>query len=76
MTTTRTATVINGALQLDEPLHLPEESRVTVTVSNEAQGEVASASPRRPMSDFRQFVQGLQIRSGEKLTRKQLHDRS
>ncbi len=75
MTTTRTATVINGALQLDEPLQLPEESRVTVTVSNDAQSQAISAAPRRAMSDFRQFVKGLQIRDGEKLTREQLHDR-
>ncbi len=32
MKTQLTATVVNGTLQFDEPLNLPEHSRVTVSV--------------------------------------------
>ena len=33
MTSTLTATVVNGELQLDQPLELPEQSRVEITVA-------------------------------------------
>ena len=72
MTTTHTATVVNGALQLDEPLKLPEHSRVHVTVLP------LNPDPERRKRAFEQFFKladELKICDGEKLTRDQMHER-
>lgn len=76
MTTTRTATVVNGALQLDEPLQLPEQSRVSVSVIPHTD----DSARRRRIATAEKFIQSVQethfVSDGEKLTREQLHDRS
>lgn len=77
MTTTHTATVVAGTLQLDQPLDLPEKSRVTVAVTPNLAvlpSTDDSASPRS-LTEFFAFVDGLNINIGEKLTRDQIHER-
>ena len=75
MTTTHTATVVNGALQLDEPLELPEQSRVTVTVTAPTDEETR----RRRRDAAEKFLASARetrfVSDGEKLTRDQLHER-
>ena len=77
MTTTRTATVVNGTLQLDEPLELPEQSRVTVSVASPTTSphDAPSSPQRQSLDEFFQFVDQLGIRAGEHLTRDQMHER-
>jgi len=50
MTTTHNATVINGALHLDKPLELPEQSRVTIEVHRPTQ-----ADPAKSLAALRRF---------------------
>ena len=76
MTTTLSATVVNGALQLDEPLTLPEQSRVQVTVIAEPQDEDEVTRRREVLRKFRAFSDARPIfSSGERLTRDQMHER-
>lgn len=78
MTTTTNATVINGRLQLDEPLDLPEQSRVAVNVSvGEAvsRNDMTPEARRRAFEAFVALGDRLQLRVGEHLTRDQMHDR-
>lgn len=76
MTTTRTATVINGALQLDEPLPLPEQSRGSVAVTSATD----EAARRRRKSAAEKFITSVRetqfVSDGDWLTREQLHDRT
>lgn len=76
MTTTRKAIVINGGLQLDEPLHLPEQSRVSVAVTSATD----DSARRRRKAAAESFIASVRethfVSDGEKLTREQLHDRS
>ncbi len=75
MTTTRTATVVNGNLKLDAPLELPEHSRVKVTVS----AVVDDIPHERRMEAARKFFASVEetkfSRGGERLTREQMHER-
>ena len=75
MTTTRTATVVNGTLQLDEPLELPEQSRVTLVVT--PQEDAATRQRRREaMQKFFALADEVHfVSDGEKFTRDQLHER-
>ncbi len=75
MSTTHTATVVNGALQLDQPLELPEQSRVAITViplSDEA-------TRRRRKEALEKFFASVEethfVSDGERLTREQMHER-
>jgi hypothetical protein len=76
MTTQTTGTVMNGQLQLDSPLPLPDRSRVNVTV------EVSKAqeSWRQRMQQGLQALEKLKAErpigsGGVRFTREQLHER-
>ncbi len=76
MTTPLNKTVVNGALQLDEPLTLPEQSRVKVTVTAEPKEGDEVARRREVLQKFRAFSDARPIfSSGERLTRDQMHER-
>ena len=73
MTTTHTATVVNGALQLDQPLKLPEHSRVQVTVApieRDVSRQLEALRNFRALSDATPIFSDL-----ERLTRDELHER-
>lgn len=72
MKTTHTATVVNGTLQFDQPLNLPELSRVEVTVAAIIDD---SARRRRAVEEFIRLSDEAKVNSGERLTRDQLHER-
>ena len=73
MTTRTTATVENGQLRLDEPLDLPDHSRVNLTV------EPASDSQKDPIAAWDALNQRIQARpvhsGGRHFTRDELHER-
>ncbi len=73
MKTTHTATVINGELKLDDPLELPEQSRVTVSVTP------IKPSMARQLEALRQFKAISDATplfgEGRRLTRDELHER-
>ena len=77
MITHTTGTVIEGQLQLNEPLMLPDGSRVAVTV--EAVASV-SADPReafaKGLSAWKKLIQEHPVHSGGvRFTRDELHER-
>lgn len=72
MKTTRTATVVNGTLKFDEPLDLPDLSRVEVTVATVPDDAVRRHSA---MEELFKLSDQLRIRDGERLTRDQMHER-
>ncbi len=75
MTQTRTATVVAGTLQLDEPLDLPEKSRVTVAVTPQ-EDEATRQRRREAMKKFFESVDEVHfVSNGERFTREQLHER-
>lgn len=77
MTTQATGTVIDGQLQLDQPLPLPNRSRVTVTVQS------AIAPPADWQQRMQQGLAALQQlkakhpigSGGVRFTRDELHER-
>lgn len=77
MTTTLNGTVIDGELKLDEPLTLPNQSRVKVAVTSGQASATAieSGKPKQTLAEFFDYVDGLNIHMGERLTRDQMHDR-
>ena len=73
MTTETTATVIGGSLHLDEPLNLPDQTRVRVTV-------VATGDERQRRLEawkkLQEYMRTHPLNSGGlRFTRDQLHDR-
>lgn len=75
MTTTGMATVVNGTLQLDTPMDLPEQSRVKVTVSP-LTDDATQARRIKAFAEFRASVNEVNFKSdGERLTREQMHER-
>ena len=70
MKTTHTATVINGALKLDDPLELPEQSPVTVSITPATD----SARRKEILKKFFELSDETPL-FGEPLTREQLHER-
>lgn len=77
METTIDATVVDGALQLDEPVSLPDQSRVRVTVAEQPLPHESEVARRlEVLKKFRAWSDAHPIFSdGERLTRDQLHDR-
>jgi hypothetical protein len=73
MKTQATATVENGQLTLDEPLDLPDRSRVYLTV------EPISDAPNDPLIAWQSLRQRVRERSvhsgGMHFTRDELHER-
>jgi hypothetical protein len=73
MRTQLTATVNHGQLELDEPLDLPDRSRVEVTV------ELREDWRKRYLAGLerlRLLVQEQPIRAGVRFSRDELHERS
>ena len=76
-TTHATGTVVAGQLQLDEPLGLPDQSRVSVTVEP---ATIAADDWRQRMTQGLKAMQNLKTQQpigsgGMRLTREQLHER-
>ena len=72
MVTKLAATVIDGALLLDEPLRLPDQSRVTVTIEAAA----TSAGSRAAFDAFKKYSDEHSVDSeGHRFTRDELHER-
>ena len=73
MTTQTTATVVDGALKLDEPLDLPNETRVRVTVECADSKRVARQEALKRLFEY---MNQHPINSGGlRFTRDELHDR-
>ena len=73
MKTTHTATVVDGSLKLDDPLNLPEQSRVEITVA-----PIAKVVDRKleALRNFRALSDATPLfGAAERLTRDQLHER-
>ena len=73
MKTTHTATVVDGSLKLDDPLNLPEQSRVEITVA-----PIAKDVDRKleALRNFRALSDATPLfGAAERLTRDQLHER-
>lgn len=78
MTTTINATVIDGALQLDEAIGLPDQSRVAVDITlatDSLPDDLPQEKRRKAFRDFVALGDRLQLKIGETLTRDQMHDR-
>ena len=73
MRTQTTATVNHGQLQLDEPLNLPDQARVQVTVELR---EDWRAKFLAGLQRLQQLIQEQPIRAGIRFTRDELHERS
>lgn len=77
MTTTIYATVIDGALQLDEAIGLPDQSRVAVDITLAADSlsdDLPLEKRRKAFRDFVALGDRLQLKIGERDARDQLHD--
>ena len=73
MTTETSGAVINGQLQLDQPIALPNASRVKVTIELEAN---RSDDYLKNLDAWKQLAKQRPIGSGGvKFTREQLHER-
>ena len=84
-----TATVVNGSLQLDEPVDLPDQSRVDVTIETGAadktsrpelsKSETAGRdvqSRREAFERFRKLTEEHPLHlGGRRFTREELHER-
>ena len=74
MSKTVAATVMNGALQFDEPVDLPDRSRVEVTIrpmSNDTESDGDEA-----FESLMQLIRERPIHSGGRhFTREELHER-
>ncbi|MCE9557041.1 MAG: hypothetical protein K8T91_27150 [Planctomycetes bacterium] len=72
MPTDLTATVLGGELKLDQPLALPDQSRVRVTI----QPVVSNEGWRRALDSLERLRRDRPIHSGGlRFTRDELHDR-
>ena len=72
MVTKLAATVIDGALLLDEPLRLPDQSRVTVVIESAS----ATAGSRGAFESFKKYSDEHPVDSeGHRFTRDELHER-
>ena len=73
MTTTLTGTFVDGAIQLDQPVNLPNHSRVTVQVQPL---EDWRERMRRGLKGWREYrVQHPTGSGGLRFTREELHER-
>ena len=73
MTTQITGTVIDGQLHLDQPLALPDQSRVTVTIVAQP---VTSANRQQAFGTWWKYLDEHPIDSGGlRFTREELHER-
>lgn len=77
MTTRTTATVVDGQLQLDQPLPLPNQSRVNVVVESATE---TPADWRERMTQGLESLQKLVAEhpigsGGVRFTREELHER-
>lgn len=72
MKTQTTATVKDGQLELDEPLNLPDQSRVEVTVELR---EDWRARYQAGMERLRTLIREQPIHAGIRFTRDELHER-
>ncbi len=78
MTTQVMATVVDGQLKLDEPVELPNDSRVKLVLEvEETETEEARRErKRRALADLLRFSRETPINSGGMyFTRDQLHER-
>jgi hypothetical protein len=68
-----TGTVVNGALQLDAPLALPDKSRVAVHIETLP---AQQAEPSEAFAAFRQLIEGHPVQAGgPRPTRQELYER-
>ena len=72
MRTQTTATVHHGRLELDEPLNLPDQSRVQVTVELHQDWRSRYVSG---LEQLRHLIREKPIRAGVRFTRDELHER-
>ena len=73
MKTRHTATVVDGSLKLDDPLDLPEQSRVEITIApieKDVDRKLEALRKFRALSDATPL-----FGEAERLTRDQLHER-
>jgi hypothetical protein len=79
MKTKVTATVVNGMLELDERIQLPDNSRVSVTVEAVEQPSVEPSADQRHKTGWEAFKQRIRERpvhsGGLHYTREELHER-
>ncbi len=76
MSTQVMATVVDGELKLDQPLELPDKSRVKVMVEVEETTEARRARKRRAFEELERLCREKPINSGGlHFTRDQLHER-
>jgi hypothetical protein len=77
MTTQTTGTVVDGQLQLDQPLSLPNQSRVSVTVQAPPAGLTDSCEAfAKGLAAWKDLIEKHPIRSGGMhFTRDELHER-
>jgi hypothetical protein len=72
MLTQFTATVVDGMLQPDEPIGLPNESRVSVTIN-------PVGEPAKALAALQSIQERLKLRpvstDGRRFTRDELHER-
>lgn len=72
MRTQTTATVNHGQLELDEPLNLPDRSRVQVTVEL---NEDWRSRYQAGLARFKKLIRERPIHVGVRFTREELHER-
>jgi hypothetical protein len=73
MATQLTATVIEGQLRLDQPLDLPNDSKVIVTVESQSEWREKYL---KGLEEWRKFTEKHPINSGGvRFTREELHER-
>lgn len=72
MKTQTTATVNQGQLELDEPLDLPDQSRVQVTIEL---NEEWRSRYRAGLERFKKLIRERPINAGVRFTREELHER-
>jgi len=72
MNTNLTGVVVGGELKLDQPLLLPDQSRVRVTI----QSDVSNEGWRQALESLRRLAQQQPISSGGlRYSRDELHER-
>ena len=77
MTTQVMATVVDGALKLDSPLELPNETRVKLVVEVELTDEERHERSRQSFESLQKFIGEHPINSGGlRFTRDELYDRN
>ena len=73
MKTEITATVVDGALKLDEPLDLPDETRVRVAITPD---ETGRSRRKQVWLEFLEYMKQHPVNSGGRhFTRDELYDR-